>query len=389
MPRGTVDNVLKTIHHLADTGNLVISTGSITPSCALPRDLRTLESRADGDVFLDSDTEVHVTCISQAELLQTRQVVKVWKTNVLDVIQSILMDPSYPPGSLYMQRRGERGLEYVTAEGEKLRTFEAYTNGRWNDLLETIPPDTYLLALAVHSDGVAVGEQTHYPWSISVVNFPFRFRTNRYGLSKFGFAEKPHIRKPRNSAYSERLAPNQKDCKNALTSRIAAEVLADLEFAAQKPLLFAVRSLDGSLHDTLFTLRMHHFQQDIEEWLACNGSSGKNCNDCLGVQNAMADGAGGPGTENRPFLHTTRAGMCATADLRTPENYFQQQAALMLKERRFGKKVAEAAAKEARVRYRVPNALYRLRHLIPHERCRGPHGLNGLDMLHVLRTGTD
>ncbi len=69
MTRGTVNNVLATIHHLADTGNLVESTGTIHPSCVLPRDIRSLETRADGDVYLDFDTKLHMTSISQAESL--------------------------------------------------------------------------------------------------------------------------------------------------------------------------------------------------------------------------------------------------------------------------------------------------------------------------------
>jgi hypothetical protein len=388
MSRGTVNNVLSTIHHLAETGNLVESTGgAINPSCVLPRDIRSLESRADGNVYLDFDTNLHMTSISQVELGQTRQVVNVWKTNVVDVLQTYLLDPSFPPGSLYLQRRGEKGNEYVSANGEKLRHFEAYTNDRWNDLLETIPVGTYLLAVAIHSDGVAVGDRSHYPWSITVVNFPFRFRTGRFGLSKFGFAEKPHIRKPRNSRYSEHLGQYQKDCKNALTSRIAAEVLADLEFAAQNPLVFAVRNLDGSVREIPCSVRLHHAQQDIEELLACNGVSGHICNECCGVQKAMSAGAGGAGTKNRPFLHTSQAGMCATAELRSPEKYIRQQAAFMLMERRYGKTVAEGEAKKVRVRYRVPNALIRLANLMPHGKCRGPFGINGLDSLHSLRTG--
>jgi hypothetical protein len=391
LTRGVFGNVLKTINLLADSGNLVMSasTSDSRPSCALPRDSRTLENRADGDVYLDSDSIMYTTIISQMELLQTRQHVKVWKTNVVDVLQKILLDPSYPAGSLYMQRRCDIGAEFVTAEGEVLRTFEAFGSDRWKDLLTTVPADVYLLAVAVHSDGVVVGETSYYPWSVTVVNFPYRFRKGKHGLMKMGFAEKPVIRKPRNSHHSEKLSPYQKDCKNALTSRIAADIIIFffLEFAAAIPLRFAVRDLDGKTREYNFAIRLHHSQQDIEEWQACNGVSGKTCNDCNGVEKAMANGAGVAGSRNRPFLKTSLCCMCATAELRSPEKYFKQQAAFMLQERRYGKTVAGAAAKAVRVRYRIPNALLRMINFIPHGICGGPFFVNGLDILHGLRTG--
>ena len=388
MSQGTLAGVLKVIHHLHDNDCLVVGAIGTKGICALPRDMRTLTTRADGNVDVDKDINFETTVLSQAELRQNRQVVRVWKTNAVAAIQCLMLDEQFPPGSMYMQRRGDVGNEYQNEDGVPLHASEAYGSERWNQLLGTIEHGVFLLAISIHSDGVTTGDRSHYPWTVSVVNFPHKYRSGEFGSCKIAFAEKPSIRKPRGTKKHEGLDPGQKRFKNSLSSRIAAECLGDLDFAAQQPLTFLYRRIDGVILEERFQIRMHHAAQDIEEWMGCNGTSGKNCNDCLGVQHAMSDGKGAPGTDNRPFMDLSVQGNCATAELRTPLAHLQIQSSLMKLARTDGKTVADKQAKEVRVRYDVENALLNLSSLMPHENgCRGSYGVNGLDILHGLRTG--
>ncbi len=385
--QGILGKMLRTLHDLHDKGLLIVGSPGLPGTLALPRDIRTLASRADGDVYQDRDVQYHTTCISQIELRQQITLVNTWRTDVLQIIQNLLLDPAYPDGAFFMQRRGDPSPEYTDERGLPLVGFEAYASTRWKKLIETIEPSAYLCCIALASDAVSVGDHSHYPFSIGIVNFPLVLRQGTYGSAKFGFAQKPTIRKPRGSKHHERLDPGQKDAKNALYSRIAAEMLGDLDYAARRPLHFLVRCLDGVTRSFPLQIRLHHAEQDCEEWTNCNGGSGKNCLDCLGVQHSMQAKKGGPGTRNRPFINLTREGCCATAKLRTPLGHLRDQARLMQMARSQGKTRANEEGRELRTRYRVPNALLRLTNLMPHGDCRGPFGVNGLDILHGLRTG--
>lgn len=389
LSRGVQGSFLKAIHRLHEMKALVIGGTEEPGALALPLDIRTVERRAEGTVVLDKDVEYSTTAISQAELRQAQNKVHVWKTDVMQVIQGILLDPLLPPGNVFMQRRGDKCNVYVDADsGDILRSFEAWGGNRWTHCIESIQDGTYLLALVVWSDGVVVGSNNYHPWRIDVANLPYEFRKGERALPQFAYSEKPKIRKPRGSAYSEKLDPGQKDCKYTLESRTCAEVLGDLEYAAKDPVELLVVDADGTVRPYMFQVRIHHFQQDIEEWTSINGWSGKNCLDCHGVEDAMASGdGGGPGSENRPFLRLEDEFRCCTARLRTPGAYLATQASLMTLSRMEGKTRADAEAKKCRVKYRVPNALMRHRNLLPHGEARSSFAVNGFDILHGFRTG--
>ena len=97
---------------------------------------------------------------------------------VADVIQNILLDNRYPPGSLFLQNKYTAGREYVeladptetSSARRDLYGHEPFDNERWKSCLQTCTD--FLLGIAIHSDGVRAGKETHRPWSISILNFP-------------------------------------------------------------------------------------------------------------------------------------------------------------------------------------------------------------------------
>ena len=66
-------------------------------------------------------------------------------------------------------------------------------------MLHTVEDGVYLLGIGIHSGGVSIGNHSQYPCSFSIVNIPRELREKRDGLAKFAFAQKPNMRKPRNS----------------------------------------------------------------------------------------------------------------------------------------------------------------------------------------------
>ena len=107
-----------------------------------------------------------------------------------------------------MQRRDDPGSVYVCpSDFARVHSFEAWGGERLVHLLQSPIAGLYILCIAVHFDAVATGDRSQYPWSVSVVNFPFAFRKGEHGSAKFAFSGKTNIRKLRGSAHHERLDP--------------------------------------------------------------------------------------------------------------------------------------------------------------------------------------
>jgi hypothetical protein len=384
-PRRETNKILHILHELNDSGNLLVGGDGTPGDLALPRDSRTLASRAKGVVLQDADVDFRRTFIDQSGLLQSAKFVEVNKADPISIIQDILLDESLPPGAVYMHKRGEMGNRYVSESGTPLRGPEAYNSDRWDQLAETVELGVYLLGVSIHSDAVNIGNHSRYPHSLSVVNIPHKLRDNRAGISKFAVTDKPLIRLPRNSRHHERLSQAQKNVKLTLSSRIFAEVLVDFNEAAKTPKTFLIRDSDGVIRRYRCQLRLFNFSQDMEEFANTNAMSSKDCFDCVGVRNSLR--SGGPGTPNRPYMKLDKASYCHTARLRTPEGELALQARCMTLARTESKGAADEFAASSRIRYRAKNSLLVLTDFIPHGACRGPYACTGLDILHCIRTG--
>ena len=115
MSQGILAGLLKVIHHLHDNGNLVVGASGTKGMCACfaARYANSNDARAPTEMFrlIKIYTSLETTNLSQAELRQTREFVRVWKTNAVEAIQALMLDEQFPPGSLYLQRRGDTGNE--------------------------------------------------------------------------------------------------------------------------------------------------------------------------------------------------------------------------------------------------------------------------------------
>ena len=121
----------------------------------------------------------------------------------------------------------------------------------------------------------------------------------------------------------ETLTQEQRWCKLSIMNKIAMTVYAQFEEAARNgPIQFWVRDPSGNEHLLPFDIRLMYCQQDIEEWLQCNGSSAYLCGDCLGSVAAFQSGYAG--TAYRPHLSVKDSEHCSTAQRRTPQSYFSK-----------------------------------------------------------------
>ena len=216
---------------------MIVGGSDIQGYLALPRDLRTVSARAQGAVLLDNDVDFvrsYILGVCEAALLQNVQFIEVAKVNVVALVQDALLSELPPAGAVFMQRRGDVGPEYTSASGATLRGPEALNSERWGQLLNTVEDGVYLLGIGIHSDGASIGNHSQYSCRFSIANIPRELREKSDGLAKFAFAQKPNIRKPRNSQHHERLSSAQKDAKSTIKSRVVAEALVDFDWFARR-----------------------------------------------------------------------------------------------------------------------------------------------------------
>jgi len=319
--------ILKVLHLIHADGNLV--GGNQSGDLLLPRTTETLHKAATGSLIFENDVPVHTVTIDTTGLLQGHKSLLVHVCNPLDVIQGMLLDDAFPAGSLFLQKKGQSAREFVMLDDScdikskqtPLRGHEAYDGDRWRDLLETCTG--YLLAICIHSDAVHKGAFSFHPWSLSILNFPRTYREHSGGMKKFAMSEPAKIRVPRGSTMHETLTQEQRWCKLSIMNKIAMTVYAQFEEAARNgPIQFWVRDPSGNEHLLPFDIRLMYCQQDIEEWLQCNGSSAHLCGDCLGSVAAFQSGYAG--TAYRPHLSVKDSEHCSTAQRRTPQSYFSK-----------------------------------------------------------------
>ena len=124
------------IHEIHDRRELLKDGGENQAELALPKDIRTAEARADGTVHLDYDVEVQERHFDQSTLGQQCKVLSVFVTDPFLALQALVLDA--PPGSVYLQKRGDLIPNLVDSSGVCVRGYELFFGTRWADLVESI-----------------------------------------------------------------------------------------------------------------------------------------------------------------------------------------------------------------------------------------------------------
>jgi hypothetical protein len=219
---GVQQQMLTSMHDLNDLSLLVEDKGSPV-TLMLPRTLTALYERASARRYLDEDIQITKTFLCMAFLSQTAMTVPIVRSNAASIIQSILLDEAYPPGSFHLSYSGEPQVHYCDQFGTEIHGHEPWHGTRWRHLLMTVPVGGYILCISVHSDGVASGAQEKYPFSLTVENFSTLSRPGDRTQRVFGMGSHADIRKARGSSIPENLNLQQKVIKHTLQSRVAAE----------------------------------------------------------------------------------------------------------------------------------------------------------------------
>jgi hypothetical protein len=264
MSSADLEAMLESIHFLNENKALFLDDTTGDHRLTLPKTVETLLRRADGTVILDNDVILHEYIIDQSPLRQLWMSVRVWTVDWKLLLQTILLDPTYPAGSCRLNSCDDLIPAVIDDSGVKVRGPELYDGTRYEQLLRTCPQGTKLLYLVSFSDGLLCGKDNHWPFSVSIGNFPGRFRRQRTAINYVALAEKPKKRKPRSSGTSETYDEEQKVYSQALSSRLVAQVYAQLEPLSKEVLWFWVRQEDGSLVKVPFSIRWGLWQADCE-----------------------------------------------------------------------------------------------------------------------------
>ena len=298
---GMQQELLTSVHELHDLRLLVEDSG--TPVLLLlPRTLTALYERASACRFLDDDIQITKSFLCMEYLSQTAKTVPLVRSNVGTIIQSILLDDAYDPGTFKLSYRGEREVHYCDEDGVNIHGYEPWHGTRWASLLQTVPMGAYILCISIHSDGVASGSEEKYPFSFLVENFPTTTRPGIRTQRVFGMGSHADIRKPRGSNIPEKLNAQQKVIKYTLQSRVGAEMLSDFDALAASGAFFLIPTLDGSLQRVKLFCRLWSYKADMAEQQALVAVRSYDCTGCFGQQYAIRDGRGRAGTPNRPHM---------------------------------------------------------------------------------------
>ena len=110
-----MESVLSVLHEIHDLGILLEKGCGVVGELTLPKSGYILESRTEGSIIQDEDIQVTEYKIDQRPLLQMQDFIRVWIVDLKLVLQTILLDDMFPPGSCFLQRREDmvRVLELV------------------------------------------------------------------------------------------------------------------------------------------------------------------------------------------------------------------------------------------------------------------------------------
>jgi len=383
MNRGDMGTFLEILHEIHGCQDLLIDGGENQSRLALPKDIRTVEARADRSVYLDDDIEIQERHFDQSSLGQQCKMFSVYVTDPKLALQALLLEAR--PGTVFLQKRGGLRPNIVDSEGTPLFGYELFLGSRWSDLLQTIKHGVFLLGFTIHSDVMNVGLHNYYPISISCANVPHADRTKRNGNIKFAMSKNPIIRLARGTKVAENLSEECKVEKYNLQSLVMAEILAFIDNNADQVFEFLVRDVNGDLQRYQFMIRMVTFEADLEEIKHVLGLKGHICALCLGLVNAIMKGK--PGSDFGPCMRLEQEYFCATSKRRTPLNYVRGQAQIALLRRQNFMAEATLLANELHLRPFVRNSLLVLTNILPHE-AGGPYTITGPDRLHGIGKGS-
>jgi hypothetical protein len=315
---------------------------------------------------------------------QLKEECGVVRSDAATVIQSILLDTDTKAGSFLFEKRSDRPRQYCDVNGDELRGTETWHGSRMLELMDTVPDDGYLLPIILTSDSVESTGHDRHPLSMSFANQLKDDGSGERRLRCFAMTGVVEIRRPRGSRVHETLANDQKAHKKALTARMIAELLVDLESMAATGAFFWVTMSDGSVQRLKLYPRLYVWAADMSEQQQILGISTTACHNCYGHSFATSGGVGTTaGSPNRPHMHTSNHGFCATAIRRTAVSSSRRQKLAMQALRNKSQTEAEIIAKRLGVNPLVECILWRLNHFIVLH-C---GTFFGTDILHTYRTG--
>ena len=99
-----MEAVLSVLHEIHEQGILLEEGTGFVGDLTLPKSGYILESRAEGSVIQDEDIDVTEYKIDQTPLLQMQDYVRVWTVDFKMLLQAILLDDIFPPGSCWLQK---------------------------------------------------------------------------------------------------------------------------------------------------------------------------------------------------------------------------------------------------------------------------------------------
>lgn len=114
MSLADMEAVLSVLHELHEQGVLLEEGSGFVGDLCLPKSGYILEARAEGSVIQDDDILVTVYSIDQTPLLQMQDYVRVWTVDFKMLLQAILLDDIFPPGSCWLQQRDEMVLRTIS-----------------------------------------------------------------------------------------------------------------------------------------------------------------------------------------------------------------------------------------------------------------------------------
>ena len=329
MPRTQQQAVLHVIHELCADGVLRPATtdfpgdvGDSRVSAILPKDLRTLEHRAASIMSTADDVSYTQVRIGLQSLQQTQPECHVLINDLEACIQSLLLDPRFPPTERYFRPNTER-REYTTETGEVVHGPEVWHGEQWQDAEDTISPGSRLLGLIVHSDETASLRGSRYPFRLRIGNMAMKNSRADWANRLIGLGPIINIHRQRGSKAHVDLNDAQSACKNSVFAVTPAHILADLNEVVKRMSTFNVWYPEedgfGGERRLSVEVRIVMITADFEEKKSLVAFAGAGCPRCHFYEHAMSkeESAGRTHKDARPYMRNSFGSNCGTATKRT------------------------------------------------------------------------